>query len=263
MKSPFPGMDPYLEGQWREVHHNLISFAQAELQSRLPGDLRARIGERVFVESLSGGQRGIFPDVYVVERPTPHVSSATTGGGVLMAEPFIVTLSDDPVTQGYIEIREAGSGGRIITVIEFVSPTNKLSGAGRSQYLQKQEECLSAGINLVEIDLIRRGEWVLSVPESSIPSELRATYQICVCRGPFPNKREVYSAPLRERLPAIPIPLREDEPDVPLDLQALIDRCYQQGNYGVDIDYQAEPEPPLGEADARWADELLRQAARR
>lgn len=28
MKSPFPGMDPYLEQHWRDVRHNLITFAQ-------------------------------------------------------------------------------------------------------------------------------------------------------------------------------------------------------------------------------------------
>ena len=39
MPSPFPGMDPYLEQHWGDVHHNLISFAEGWLNERLPRDL--------------------------------------------------------------------------------------------------------------------------------------------------------------------------------------------------------------------------------
>ena len=44
MASPFPGMDPYLEQFWRDVHARLIIYAADQLQGRLPGDLRARLG---------------------------------------------------------------------------------------------------------------------------------------------------------------------------------------------------------------------------
>jgi hypothetical protein len=50
MKSPFPGMDPYLEQHWGDVHHNLITFAQGLLNDHLPRDLRARVEERVLVD---------------------------------------------------------------------------------------------------------------------------------------------------------------------------------------------------------------------
>ncbi len=30
MPSPFPGMDPYLESHWRDVHHSLITYTRAE-----------------------------------------------------------------------------------------------------------------------------------------------------------------------------------------------------------------------------------------
>jgi hypothetical protein len=49
---------------------------------------------------------------------------------------------------------------------------------------------------------------------------------------------------------------------VVLDLQSLIDECYEKGDYG-DIDYQEELEPPLSGSDASWADELLRATGRR
>src|SRR5713101_2589675 len=66
MKSPFPGMDPYLEQHWGDVHHNLISFAEGLLNERLPRDLRARAQERILVE-LPSEDRVDYPDVRVVE----------------------------------------------------------------------------------------------------------------------------------------------------------------------------------------------------
>lgn len=63
MKSPFPGMDPYLEQFWRDVHHGLITYARDQLQPNLPESLRARMEERVFVESDDAQYRSPFPDV--------------------------------------------------------------------------------------------------------------------------------------------------------------------------------------------------------
>jgi hypothetical protein len=50
MQSPFPGMDPYLEPHWGDVHHNLITFAQGLLNEHLPRDLQARAQERLVGE---------------------------------------------------------------------------------------------------------------------------------------------------------------------------------------------------------------------
>ena len=48
-----------------------------------------------------------------------------------------------------------------------------------------------------------------------------------------------------------------------LDLQAVLDRCYEEGRYDGDIDYREEPDPPLSSDDARWAEALLREQGRR
>jgi hypothetical protein len=72
----------------------------------------------------------------------------------------------------------------------------------------------------------------------------------------------VYPVPLRERLPVISIPLRPEDHEVPLPLQIVLDQCYHNGGYD-DIDYRAEPEPPLPAEDASWADTRLREQGRR
>jgi hypothetical protein len=76
-------------------------------------------------------------------------------------------------------------------------------------------------VNLVEIDLLRQGPWILVVPEQLVPPTHRTTYRISVYRPRDDGALgEVYPAPLSERLPVINIPLRATDPDAPLDLQA-------------------------------------------
>ena len=36
MPSPFPGMDPYLEQHWGDVHTSLVIYARNQLQKVLP-----------------------------------------------------------------------------------------------------------------------------------------------------------------------------------------------------------------------------------
>lgn len=262
MKSPFPGMDPYLEQYWRDVHHSLITYSRDSLQAALPTGLRVRVEERVFVETEEGSRRIFYPDVHVVEHPESEGVTSIAESDVAVAEPLVIHLSDEPATQGYLEIIDVGSGNRVVTLIEFLSPSNKLSGAGRNLYVQKREEALAAGANVVEIDLTRTGRRELSVPQEQIPASHRTTYQICIRRGWDPLSAEVYRAPLQERLPVIRVPLRETDKDAPLDLQSLIDQCYHNGRYD-DRDYTALLDPPLEPEDAAWTDQLLRSQGRR
>jgi hypothetical protein len=151
----------------------------------------------------------------------------------------------------------------VITVIEVLSPSNKAPGAGQNRFLRKRQELLDAHVTLVEIDLLRGGERLLPVPIERLPDAYRTPYQVCVRRGWQPTSVEIYRLPIQERLPAIRVPLRPSDQDAPLDLQALIDQCYRDGDYEEDIDYQQEPDPRLTGPDARWADALLRKKALR
>src|SRR5262249_5610122 len=108
MKSPFPGMDPYLEEHWRDVHHSFLTYARDDLQQHLPGNLRARLEERVFVEPDEGPGRGIYPDVRVVEYPSRGTEAesapATAEGGTALAESIVIHGEAEPATEGFIEI---------------------------------------------------------------------------------------------------------------------------------------------------------------
>ena len=149
-----------------------------------------------------------------------------------------------------------------MTTIELLSVANKHPGEGRRLYLKKRKDQQAAGVNLVEIDLLRRGKPVVMVGKERLPLSARTAYQVCVWRGSRPNLVEVYRVPIRERLPVISIPLRPADPDVALDLQTIVEQCYRNGGYD-DIDYTGEADPPLKTADAKWADAHLREPGRR
>jgi hypothetical protein len=251
-------MDPYLEQHWGDVHHRLITYASDQLQPTLPKDLRARVEERVYVESVQGASRTLVPDVRIVERGRGKGKPASKTRGLAVAEPLLIHL-DEPTTQGYIEIRDIGSDKKVVTVIEVLSPANKAPGDGQVKYLQKQRELQAAQVNLVQIDLLRTGQPLLPIPRERISPAYRTTYQVVVRLGWEPTLLRLHRLPLRERLPVILIPLRPKDKYVPLDLQALVDECYRNGGYEDDLDYTVDPDPPLDPADARWADALLRR----
>jgi hypothetical protein len=258
MNSPFPGMDPYLEQHWLDVHQRLVIYGCDQIQTSLPRDLLARVEERLVVEPDDSPVRGIHPDVRVLEQPAPP--GVSEAAGVAVAEeveaPVLIDLSDEPITEGFIKIIDA-TAERVVTVIEVLSLTNKLPGEGQRLYRQKQQQLNTGGVSLVEIDLLRAGEHVLNVPSRRIPRGHRTAYRVCIRRGWRPRRVELYRAPLEKRLPRIQVPLRETDQDVTLDMQALIELCYRNGRYDR-TDYTVAPDPPFDPPTAAWANELLK-----
>lgn len=269
MRSPFPGMDPYLERHWRHVHHAFINDAVAQMQPRLPKSLRARMEERVYVEPEDEPRRPISPDVRVIERsrrPTRTVDLEESNGGVAVAievaEPVVLEYANEPIHETIVRIIDIGAKDRVVTIIEFVSPTNKLPGDGKRLYMQKRKECFDADVNYVEIDLTRAGDRYTDFLPFQAPRDLHQAYQAWARRAVRPTKYEIYPLSIREKLPGILIPLRESDPDVPLALQPLVDQCYRNGGFD-DIDYSTPPDPALTGDDEPWADGLLRAAGKR
>ena len=248
MPSPFPGMDPYLEAHWRDIHAGLVIYARDALQAVLPGALRARVEERVFLD---------ITDDYHGHPRRGLTTRAETG--VAVAEPLLVETEPESATETFLEIIDRESGNRVVTVVEFLSPSNKSPGLNREQYLRKQREVCSSDANLVEIDLNRFGTHTLAFPLMHLKPQFRTAYMACVRRAVRRGKAEVYPMPLRARLPVVKVPLRPDDADVPLDVQALIEQCYRNGAYEGTLNYAADPDPPLSGAERDWADEWLHE----
>ncbi len=257
MKSPFPGMDPFLERHWQDVHSRFMVYASTQLNGQLPAELLARVEESLAVETDDGRTRVVYPDISVVEQQTFHTMELESEpASVAVADPFEVPLPMQAPTQRRLEIIDSGSGNRVVTVIELLSPVNKTMPAGRAAYRKKQSEYIQGMVNLVEIDLLRGGEFVLAMPEEEWPLVHQAPYKICIRRVNRPWMAAGIGIQLQDRLPNIAIPLRPQDRDVVLELQPIMDDCYRDGRYYT-IDYLRPLNPPFTADEAKWAESLI------
>lgn len=247
-------MDPYLERTWSDVHTSLMVHLRNQLGRQLPAGLQALVQEAVRIEGVAGGDSlRIAPDVSVIEREawdSPAESETEGEGGVAIAEPVVIPAP--AFTERNIEIIDIASGNRVVTAVEVLSPANKSSEAGKQRYLKKQVSYLESDTNLVEIDLLRSGDYVLAAPLTGALDGKRETYMASVFRARS-NGFEVYPISLREPLPAFRVPLRAGDRDVIINLQAAIAAAYSDGQYRRYIDYSKPPVPRFDPEDAAWA----------
>jgi hypothetical protein len=246
-------MDPYLEHPvlWEGVHARMVVAIANRLQPLLDPRYVATVEERVYIE---GPQRRI-PDVWIQKSrdADPAVALAetkSTGAVIVEVEPL-------EVHESRIEIVDAYNDMKLVTLIELLSPTNKLPGPGLNSYQQKQQEILDRDCHLIEIDLLRRGEHVLAVPEWKLAELRDHTYLACVARWPQRNRYELYPMSLREPLAEISVPLADPDPDVVLSLQEVLTQVYDEGRYQRRVRYDEPCEPLLDETDQAWANQVL------
>jgi hypothetical protein len=254
----FPGMDPYLENPhaWPGVHSRLIVYLADQLQPRLRPRYIAAVEQRVYLE---GADRQFTPDVSVRKHhpATRLVPAALPEGDA----PEVLLFEDLEVHEAFLEIRDRNSGMKVVTIIEVVSPANKYAGPGRDSYVAKQREVFDSPANLVEIDLLRYGPHVLAVPEYGTRMRFTYDYLTSVSRAAAGRRRfEVYPRRLDQRLPRIRVPLAADDGDTVLDVQAVVERAYEQGAYRDWIDYSAPCDPPLTPGQQEWATRLIASA---
>ena len=204
--------------------------------------------------------RHVVPDVVVTERPSPRASQGSTAVADVES-PTIVHLPTLEYNQPFLEIRDHESGGRVVTVVEVLSPSNKRPGTdARAKYLEKQAEVLRSGTSLVELDLLRGGEHTVAIPLALLGPFRPYHYLAVTRRADRREEAEVFAIPISHRLPKLRIPLVAPDPDARFDLQSGLERAYQLGAYDQTIDYAAPPEPALGDEDAAWARRLLQDA---
>jgi Protein of unknown function (DUF4058) len=255
MKSPFPGMDPYLESAWSNVHVLMMGAITAALNVSLPADLQARPEEEIRVESLAGERlRGYRADIAVSGGEAVRTPAASASTAVI-AEPLRLPYQHAPLAVR--DVRILDSSGRVVTVIEVLSPWNKLAGRLNRQYVRKLRDFEDAGTNWVEIDLLRSSRTRLTVTWDDVPTLKRSDYLVSAWRADDQDV-SVWPISLRERLPTVKIPLREGDAELPLDLQAVFDRVYAEGRFSS-TDYARPLNLPLSPTDRDWAAGLIEQ----
>jgi hypothetical protein len=215
-------MDPYLEDEqlWpvfqRQVVHALYQMLLPGLMDRY----RARVTERHYTS-----EQALFTSVL---REEHHES--------------------------LLELRQR-SDGRLVTLLEVISPGNKTTTAGRQAYLTRRQEARRQNANLVEVDLILQGAPLLDYPREGLPV---SDYAVVVSRWTQPDRFQVYSVALAKPLPRFRVPLASDDRDTVVDLQAAVTRAYDQADLFEKIDYARDPGTKLTDDQRDWLARRLR-----
>ncbi len=265
MPSPFPGMDPYLEGPllWSDVHQTLGSQIRRQIAPRLSPHYVARLETRFVASTLDEQTVSVlYPDVDITstqfrERATATYEPLVDVSDVPSSKPLILRVAPlkERVKLVTIEIRDVAQN-RLVTSIEILSPINKRPIRGLEEYRAKRETVLSAKANLLEIDLLRQGTRpprLIDLPESD--------YFVFLTRAERNDQTETWPISVRDPLPVVPVPLLPGDDDVPLDLAHALRTIYDEARYDLSIDYGQPPIPPLAQDDATWAQALLAFAA--
>lgn len=223
MPSPFPGMDPYLEDdrRWPAFQPLLVHSLYQMLLPGLMDRYRARVAERHYAS-----EQALFTSIVREEHK-----------------------------ESYIEVRQR-SDGRLITLVEVISPANKLTTEGRRQYLERRAEVRTMNVHVVEVDLVLQGPALIEYAKDSAPTW---DYAVVVTRWTHPDRYEIYSATLPKRLPRFRIPLAADDRDTVIDLQAALGRAYDQGDFFRQIDYTRDPATRLSDENRGWLQERLKK----
>lgn len=271
MRSPFPGMDPYIEARhlFEDFHNHLIDEIYRALAAILPDRYVVRTPERSYVAlaQAEGGDLPSYfvPDVAVASRRAPKkfarkpkASAPATVAQTASTPVLMRALVKSAYREPFIEIRQGDAEHKLVTGIEVLSPSNKRPNTkGWRLYQRKRLSFLSGFANLVEIDLLRGGRRMPMV--SPWPD---SPYYLLVCRKKQSNQCAAYPAFFTEPLPPIPIPLTPPDADIILDIQPFVEAIYARSRYERDIDYRQPLNPPLTPPEQAWLEERLRAQPR-
>ena len=217
----FPNrIDPWAEAgrYFQQIHSGMIN----QLQDQLQDDLNARdyqAGKEASLQIFANRQ----PDIFVQDNQSPR-RQATTWDYVGIAESLDVSagiaVTDEEPELEALHITNITSG-ELITVIEIISPRNKIDLANISRYkMQRQQVFLSQNVNVVEIDPTRSIMRLLTNP-----LVIEHPYHMAIYL-PDDNPRVLVSK-FDARLQPFALPLRGEA--IRTDPQLAYDIAYRRG----------------------------------
>ena len=255
MPSPFPGMDPYLEGEvWSDLHQTLA----AELRRRLVPQVRpkytVRLVPRIEIEKPGDEDETaiVFPDTDVILARPDWVGGPATAGAATLAPPTATVPMGAAVRWKLVtvEVRER-VGEELVTALEILPPSNKRR-PGLIDYRRKRKRYWEQGANLVEIDLLRAGARPFNGP--GMPA---TAYRVCVTPA-GQKKVDVWAFGLRDPAPTFPVPLWDGDGPASLDLGDSLKSIYDEAGYDLRVNYRRDPPaPPLAADDAAFVARTL------
>jgi hypothetical protein len=254
-------MNPYLEhaDAWHDFHQRFPTAFAHVLAPQLGDRYIAKIDTEVYIQDVGGEDRLMMgrPDVHVDLLASSEVRKAETAAArQRTAAPAysIVPTTIDEVRVPFLKIEDTKER-RVVTVVELLSPSNKLDKENRAVYLAKRRRLFRSQAHFIEIDLLRAGE---RMPMVDLP---QSDYCILISRADERPEVATWPLKLRDPLPTIPVPLLAPDPDAKVDLKEVLDSIYDDARYALYI-YDSDPHPPLHPTDVAWAKQFKPQIAR-
>ena len=250
MRSPFPGMDPYLEGEYWRGFHNMISVAiSQQINPQIVPKYIAVVEVHSSVEEVNISTiRKTYPDVSIYPLKEEDKRKQQTQTATLEAPIRRTVLIDQPYELRSVNIYRT-ENKELVTAIEVLSPANK-RGRDLRQYRRKRDRILNSATHLIEIDLLRGG----TRPGNELDG-IETDYLFLVNRASRQDIRhsDIWTASIAETLPTIPIPLADGDADAQLDCQQAFERVYEENYFYLTLDYDAPvPAPQLRPETADW-----------
>jgi hypothetical protein len=212
---------------WEGMHIFWMTEIARALRAELPPGYRAVIGASPLV---AVGTAQVKPDV-AVTNGTPHPAGATPAPPGLPepdVEVAVATLEEDACVQ-------VERAGRLVAVVELISPRNKDRPTAREQYAARYLGYLRGGVHLLLVDVHRRplefsfpqliatglGQVLPAPPAPSVVS-----YRVGAAAATGGRLLAVWQHPLSAgaALPTMPLPLTLDD-SVVIDLEGTYSRA--------------------------------------
>lgn len=251
MPCPFPGMDPFLEvpPYWSDFSPRLLtSIGNCLLPLVLP-KYEVRLEEYLVLEHEVLPPHRVKPDLVVSSDwrtesgPPIQVLSLPQSANTLEA----AYPDFDPMTQRRLVLTHRLTG-RVVTVLELLSPVNKAPGKdGIEAYESKREELLTTSCHLIELDLLRGGE---RLPiKGAMPT---GEYFAYIGRSLRRPTCQIIGWHWQSVLPPIPFPLLPEDGETQIDLSAAFRAAYDPAFYDQRLPYETTLRPPLSEQELDW-----------
>jgi hypothetical protein len=223
-RGPFPGrIDPWAQvgHHFQQIHSGLIDNLISQMNPQL-----LQMGYVIAREASLQIAEGREPDIFVqraMDAAKPAVRwNYELAATEVLADPGVVV--EDEFDLHALHIKDFDSG-RLVTIVEIISPNNKTKPQGIADYRARRERLLlEHAVNVVEIDPTRSVKHLFN---NKIANEY--AYHVVVY---LPDESPYFiGIDLGEPLKRLALPLRGEV--IPVELQRAYDYGYQEFAFSV------------------------------
>jgi hypothetical protein len=128
-RSPFPGMDPYLESPklWPSVHHRLITVFADQLSPLLAPKYFADLESYIVIDQISEKEASVVPDVLITDNDENEFDNSEDdleSAVAIAPAPVRLTIPMQvPTRLTNIYVKQS-ENEKWVTVLELLSPVN-------------------------------------------------------------------------------------------------------------------------------------------